>query len=384
MASSPSAGWIPSVGLEADWDGARRRRCRRSPTGQLPERWCFGEARRMTRRSWLSAALAVVAALTFVAGARADIVATLPPGSYFTDVSVAADRQGVGRLVGPDARHLRRSARSARSASAWPILSIAGAAAGRDERQRRVGPPRRGRLGLLRRPRRRALDRHERRSDRAAVGGCVRVGGRRVGRRQRAGHVRSAGELRALGLDGSKATVHYSAPKAAGQSNCAIDRIAAAADNTLVVDDDCHRLVRLRLDGSVVETIPLTGALAEWADFPRVVAGRVRRPVDRRRQLAGPPRRRRRDEGGAAGDRRLPRAVGGCAGRLAVDRPEPGMQPPAHHGERRPEGRGADHGGGPVRRSGRDAVDDEPQPARPRRACGRARIVRYSASRRSA
>ena len=32
----------------------------------------------------------MVAALTFAAGARADIVATLPPGSYFTDVSVAS------------------------------------------------------------------------------------------------------------------------------------------------------------------------------------------------------------------------------------------------------------------------------------------------------
>ena len=76
-----------------------------------------------------------------------------------------------------------------------------------------------------------------------------------------------------VGLDGSTSTVHYSAPKPPGESNCAIDRIDAAPDNTLVVDDDCHRLVRLRLDGSVAETIPLTGALEEWADFPRVAAG---------------------------------------------------------------------------------------------------------------
>jgi hypothetical protein len=76
-----------------------------------------------------------------------------------------------------------------------------------------------------------------------------------------------------LGLDGTKTTVHYSAPKSAGQSNCSPERFAAPPDGTLYVSDGCRRIVHLRLDGSVLETIPLTGALDEWSDFPRVLAG---------------------------------------------------------------------------------------------------------------
>ena len=180
----------------------------------------------------------------------------------------------------------------------------------------------------------------------------------------------------ALGLDGSRTTVHYSARKPSGQSNCAIDRIAAAPDNTLVVDDDCHRLVRVRLDGSVVETIPLTGALEEWADFPRVVAG-----------ASG--------DLWIGGDSSLAHRVGGVATKVALPETdgflgpwaaapdgslwiaaEPGLRPDAHHRERRAAGAGADHRGGDGRRPGRDGVAHQPQPARPRRARGGARVVR--------
>jgi len=220
----------------------------------------------------LSAALAVVAALTLAAGARADIVATLPPGSYFTDVSVASTGAVWVASSGPT-RGRSAIGTVVPGGVSWTSMPIAGAPLGGTSENAVFARPDGGvwgffggRVSVRSSPTGFARTNVFSRGDYESTAGASADGSALVVPEGQEGFVR-------LGLDGSRTTVHYSARRPAGQSNCAIDRIAAAPDNTLVVDDDCHRLVRVRLDGSVVETIPLTGALEEWADFPRVVAG---------------------------------------------------------------------------------------------------------------
>ncbi len=226
----------------------------------------------MKRRSSLSLALAAVAALTFAAGARADIVATLPPGSYFTDVSVAPTGAVWVASSGPT------RARSAigtvvLGGVSWTSLPIAGAPLGGTSENAVFARPDGGvwgffggRMAVRSTGTSFASTAALSRGSYESAAGASADGSALVVPYEQESFVR-------VGLDGSTSTVHYSAPKPPGESNCAIDRIDAVPDNTLVVDDDCHRLVRLRLDGSVAETIPLTGALEEWADFPRVAAG---------------------------------------------------------------------------------------------------------------
>ena len=317
----------------------------------------------------MSAALAVVAALTLAAGARADIVATLPPGSYFTDVSVASAGAVWVASSGPT-RGRSAIGTVVPGGVSWTSMPIAGAPLGGTSENAVFARPDGGvwgffggRVSVRSSPTGFARTNVFPRGDYESTAGASADGSALVVPEGQEGFVR-------LGLDGSRTTVHYSARKPSGQSNCAIDRIAAAPDNTLVVDDDCHRLVRVRLDGSVVETIPLTGALEEWADFPRVVAG-----ASGDLWIGGDSSLAHRVGGVATkvalpADRRVPRAVGRRAGRLAVDRREPGLRPDAHHRGRRAAGAGADHRGGDGRRPGRDGVAHQPQPARPRRARG--------------
>jgi streptogramin lyase len=226
----------------------------------------------MTRRSSLLAAVAVVAALTFAAGARADIVATLPPGSYFTDVSVAPTgavwvassgpthgQSGIG-TVGPLGVHLT-------------TLAITGQPLGGTSDNAVWARPDGGvwgffggRVAIRSTATSFATTALLSRGEYESSAGVPADGSALVMSDGAESFVR-------LGLDGTKTTVRYSAPKSAGQSNCSPERFATPPDGTLYVSDGCRRIVHLRLDGSVLETIPLTGALDEWSDFPRVLAG---------------------------------------------------------------------------------------------------------------
>ena len=121
----------------------------------------------------------------------------------------------------------------------------------------------------------------------------------------------------------------------------------------LLVRVAAHQRFQLlrRLDGSVVETIPLTGALEEWADFPRVVAG-----------ASG--------DLWIGGDSSLAHRVGGVATKVALPQTDgflgpwaaapdgslwiaqsPGLRLLHITASRRAAGGGADHGGGPRRRA---------------------------------
>jgi streptogramin lyase len=224
-------------------------------------------------RSSLSAALAVVAALTLAAGARADIVATLPPGSYFTDVSVAATGAVWVASSGPTRTRSAIGTVVPGGGVSWTSLPIIAAPQGGTSHNAVFARPDGGVWAFL----------GGRVAVRSTPTGLARTDVFGPGEYESRGFASAFADGGALvapggdrsfvrvGLDGARTTVRYTAPGARGGGGCIIDFFGPAPDGTLVVDDGCDRLLRLRADGSVVETTPLTGALGDYTSLPRVL-----------------------------------------------------------------------------------------------------------------
>jgi streptogramin lyase len=228
----------------------------------------------MRLRASSAAVPAVALALAFGAGAaNADIVATLPPGSYFTDVSVAPTGAVWVASSGPTHGRSALGTVAPGGGVSWTPLRIGGAPRGGTSENAVFARPDGGvwaffggrvalrstATGLARTSVFGPGDYESRASTFADGSALIVPGGDRS-------FVR-------VGIDGAKTTVRYTAPGLPGGGGCLIDSFGPAPDGTMLVDDGCDRILRLRQDGSVAETIPLTGPLANYNSLPRMLQG---------------------------------------------------------------------------------------------------------------
>jgi hypothetical protein len=187
--------------------------------------------------------------------ADAEIVATLPAGSYFTDLSIAPTgavwvasagptrvRSAIGEVIGHGVR--------------WSSFPIIGAPLG-GYSENAVFARADGRVwGFL----------GGRVAVRPTAAGFVSTALLRPGEYNSGVGVPADGgamilpnldqSFERIGLDGSRTTVRYTAPPVRGRTDCSLERMVAAPDGTLLADDGCDRLLRLRVDGTVGGTIP--------------------------------------------------------------------------------------------------------------------------------
>jgi hypothetical protein len=205
-------------------------------------------------------AACALAPLLLAGPADAEIVATIPPGSYFTDLSIAPTgavwvasagptraRSAIGQVVGDGVR--------------WASFPVVGAPLGGTS-ENAVFARADGRVwGFL----------GGRVAVRPTATGFVSTALLRPGEYNSGVGVPADGgamilpnldqSFERIGLDGSRTTVRYTAPPAArGRTDCSLERMSAAPDGTLLADDGCDRLLRLRVDGTVVGTIPDAGS----------------------------------------------------------------------------------------------------------------------------
>jgi hypothetical protein len=194
-------------------------------------------------------------ALASAPPAHAEIVATLPPGSYFTDVSVGPTGAVWVAGAGPSRSRSLVGAVGAGGVR-WTTFPIVNGALGNQSANRVFARPDGGvwawlggRVAVRSTPTSFATTNPIARDSSSDAVGVPADGS--------ALYVNTVdGSFTRVGLDGAATTVPFTPAVPKGEPNCPVQSLSAAPDGTLLVDDNCGRVVRMRGDGSVVSTTP--------------------------------------------------------------------------------------------------------------------------------